>query len=886
MRKISTFLMFFVLLVWGSQINGQINISVGNSISENFNIGTDAVSTMPTNWKVDKNNAVRTLGSYSAALSATEKSGGNSMAINASNGIYNFAAGDPATEVDRAIGGLSSGSASKSVNVYTQLKNNGLTEIPDFTISYNVEKYRNGSNAAGFSIQMYYSTDGTTWTSAGSDFLSSFAADADNEGYAVAPGSVVNITSKTLSVPVSAEGFLYLAWNYSVTSGTTSPNAQALGIDDVSITANSSVPLEDFDVTYSVVGTNGTLTATVDAAPITSPASVQEGKDVIFTAAPAVGYQVKEWKLNSVLVAGNTSNTYTLSNIDADADVSVEFEEISTTTFAVSFAVVNGNGDLTATVDDIAITSPEDVLEGNDVVFTAAPAVGYQVKEWRLNTVLVAGNTTTNYTLTDVSAISNVSVEFEMLPTYTITFTVKNASDVDITNAVITFNGVANPEGDYIFNNIAAGTYDYSVDAPSYQSVIVNGFVVTETATIAVVLQNEPIASLPIDYSGPWQNGLPAGWTQSGLGSDYTSGAAKFDSSGDMLKVHFDQEPGLLIYSIKGNTSGSVSWDGTFEIMESVDGSTWTSVESYSGIGEIDHTAYTSFTHNLLPTTRIVKWVYTEKITGNVGLENVIITLPLQDFDVTFDVVGAHGTLSATVDAAPITSPASVQEGKDVVFTAVPAVDYQVKEWKLNNVVVSANTSNTYTLSALNADADVSVEFEAIPEPITHVVNFSVVGANGTLIAKVEGVEISTGDLVEEGNDVVFTATPENGYRVKEWTLNSTIVPANTSNEYTVTNIMSETNVNVEFELDGTGISENNSIFLSIYPNPSNGVFSIDSDGLYTLEVLDMQGRLMVRRSLENGLNVLDINAFANGIYLVRVNNANHVYTTRISKSE
>ncbi|MDD4576572.1 MAG: hypothetical protein PHI36_09115, partial [Bacteroidales bacterium] len=598
MRKISTFLMFFVLLVWAGQINGQINISVGNSISENFNIGTDAVSTMPTNWKVDKNNAVRTLGSYSAALSATEQSGGNLMSTTAANGIYNFAAGDAATETDRAIGGISSGSKSKSVNVYTQLKNNGLTEIPDFTISYNVEKYRNGSNATGFSIQMYYSTDGTAWTSAGNDFLSSFVADADNEGYAAAPGSVVSVTSKTLPVALAADGVLYLAWNYSVTSGLTTSNAQALGIDDVSITANgTSLPLEDFDVTFNVIGTHGILTASVDAVDITSPASVQEGKDVVFSATPDAGYQVKEWKLNSVVVDENTSNTYTLSNIAANAIVNVEFKEIPTTTYAVTYAVVNGNGNLTATVDDVAITSPADVLEGKAVVFTAVPAVGYQVKEWKLNTAIVSGNTTNNFTLTNVTSVSDVSVEFEAIPTYAITFTVKDALDVDITNAVITFDGVANPAGDYVFNNIAAGTYDYSVDAPSYQSVLVNGFVVTETATIAVVLQNEPIASLPIDYSGPWQNGLPAGWTQTGLGTDYSAGAAKFDSSGDMLKVHFDQEPGLLIYSIKGNTNGSVSWDGTFEIMESVDGSTWTSVESYSGIGEIDHTAYTSFTH-------------------------------------------------------------------------------------------------------------------------------------------------------------------------------------------------------------------------------------------------------------------------------------------------
>jgi len=124
------------------------------------------------------------------------------------------------------------------VNVYVQLTNNGSTAIDNLTISYNVEKYRNGTNSAGFTIQMYYSTDGSTWTSAGDDFKSSFAADADNNGFTSAPGATVNVTSKTLNQSIAVGSSLYLAWNYSVTSGTTTSFAQALGIDDVSITAN------------------------------------------------------------------------------------------------------------------------------------------------------------------------------------------------------------------------------------------------------------------------------------------------------------------------------------------------------------------------------------------------------------------------------------------------------------------------------------------------------------------------------------------------------------------------------------------------------------------------------------------------------------------------
>jgi hypothetical protein len=219
---------------------GQVNISTGNTITQAFEIGTTTNATLPTGWKVDKNTTVRLVGNYSDAGTATERVGGNSLSTTAGNGIYNFGAGAEASATDRAVGGLSSGSASKSVNIYVQLSNNGATNIENFTISYNVEKYRNGSNAAGYSIQMYYSTDGIAWTIAGSDFLTSFSADANNNGYASAPGASVSVSNKTLSQSLASSSSLYLAWNYSVTSGTTTSNAQALGIDDVVITANAS----------------------------------------------------------------------------------------------------------------------------------------------------------------------------------------------------------------------------------------------------------------------------------------------------------------------------------------------------------------------------------------------------------------------------------------------------------------------------------------------------------------------------------------------------------------------------------------------------------------------------------------------------------------------
>lgn len=226
-----------------------VNIAAGGTVTQDFDgIGTSATATMPTDWKVDKKKTVRSVGTYSAAVTATEQRAGNNMATNAPNGIYNFGAGEAASATDRAVGGISSKNDSKSVNIYVKLTNNGSSAISNFTISYNVEKYRKGINDAGFSIQMYYSTDGTNWTSAGSNFLTSFPADpgsqtSDNSGYASAPGETKYVTNQTLSVSLSAGSILYLAWNYSVSSpSTTTSNAQALGIDEVTIVANEDQP--------------------------------------------------------------------------------------------------------------------------------------------------------------------------------------------------------------------------------------------------------------------------------------------------------------------------------------------------------------------------------------------------------------------------------------------------------------------------------------------------------------------------------------------------------------------------------------------------------------------------------------------------------------------
>ncbi len=255
-------------------MHAQISISaMSTPYTEDFaSVGTTAIATLPAGWKVDKNaTTVRALGTYVAAGTATDQRAGNNMSTTASNGIYNYGAGDPATATDRAIGWMSSSSATKSGNLYTWYQNNTGAAIGGLTVAYNVEKYRGGSNAAGFSLIMYYSTDGATWTLAPASFTTSFPADASNAGYTPAPGSTVPVSgSITFTAPIAAGSDIYLAWNFSVTSGTTTSNAQGLSVDDVSVTATPPAMVLPTYVQFS----NATSSFTENAGSVSIPVSI------------------------------------------------------------------------------------------------------------------------------------------------------------------------------------------------------------------------------------------------------------------------------------------------------------------------------------------------------------------------------------------------------------------------------------------------------------------------------------------------------------------------------------------------------------------------------------------------------------------------------------
>jgi hypothetical protein len=145
-------------------------------------------------------------------------------------------------------------------------------------------------------------------------------------------------------------------------------------------------------------------------------------------------------------------------------------------------------------------------------------------------------------------------------------------------------------------------------------------------------------AELPFEFDGGRDDiANTDGLYQEGLDSDYgSSPKLKFNTTGDWLLLQFQETPGTLTFDIKGNPSNGV-WGGTFKVQTSVDGETYTDLGTYTDLT----TTVQSESFNLSEDVRYIKWIYTEKSSGNVALGNIHLYElgggPVTEYDLTID---------------------------------------------------------------------------------------------------------------------------------------------------------------------------------------------------------------------------------------------------------
>ena len=149
----------------------------------------------------------------------------------------------------------------------------------------------------------------------------------------------------------------------------------------------------------------------------------------------------------------------------------------------------------------------------------------------------------------------------------------------------------------------------------------------TSIATVCIAVLSIAQATLPVSWGFPTTT-LPTGFSSVGTFSYYSGSgspapAAKFGAAGTILTVAFVGTPGTLSYDLVGNPPPAGTWAGTFTVEESANGTTWTTVATYTTLP----TTYTTYSSPMLSTSRYARFNFVTHTTGNVGLDNVNIAV-------------------------------------------------------------------------------------------------------------------------------------------------------------------------------------------------------------------------------------------------------------------
>ncbi len=142
---------------------------------------------------------------------------------------------------------------------------------------------------------------------------------------------------------------------------------------------------------------------------------------------------------------------------------------------------------------------------------------------------------------------------------------------------------------------------------------------ITQAAPTAPV---EDYATLPFEFDGGKADiEDTSGLTQEGLDSDYgSSPKLKFNGTGDYVILNFNERPGKLTFDLKGNSFSG----GTFTVQTSEDGETYTDLKTYNN-DNFNNTVHSETFEYLGENVRYIKWIYTNKASGNVALGNIVL---------------------------------------------------------------------------------------------------------------------------------------------------------------------------------------------------------------------------------------------------------------------
>ena len=551
---------------------------------------------------------------------------------------------------------------------------------------------------------------------------------------------------------------------------------------ELSITITKDAPAE-YTVTVTTEG-SGTASA--------SHAKAVAGTEITLTATPDTGYRFKEWEVISGGVV-ITNNKFTMP--DGNVEVKAIFEEDMPpmpTDPAKPGISVTGTYTYNGSEHTAAVTGYDSAtmdISGN----TGTDAGDYTVSVTSRTGRWADGSTEA------VTAVWSISKATQEAPNGLagVAPTTEGGSDGRITGVDTMMEYRMAGDGSYTacggteIENLSAGNYfvRYAEDNNHFASP--DGEVTVGDGT--------PLADCAITFNAGGGSGSMESKTVK-EGTNYILPACGFTAPTDQefkaWEIGGTEYKVGDSYTVKGDTEIKALWKDsvipptTYTVTISNDGNgSGTASPSAAVVG-------TEITLTATPNTgyRFKEW---EVISGGVAITNNKFTMPDGNVEVkaifekdappapteyTVTVTsGGNGTASASHAKAVVST--------EITLTATPDTGYRFKEWEIISGGV-AITNNKFTMPDGNVEVKAIFEKDAPPAPTEYTVTVTS-GGNGTASASHAKAVVST--------EITLTATPDTGYRFKEWEIISGGV-AITNNKFT----MPDGNVEVKaiFEKD------------------------------------------------------------------------------------
>ena len=243
-------------------------------------------------------------------------------------------------------------------------------------------------------------------------------------------------------------------------------------------------------------------------------------------------------------------------------------------------------------------------------------------------------------------------------------------------------------------------------------------------------------------------------------------------------------------------------------------------------------------------------------------------TMPAQDVEATVTYTANNYTLTIhyvnAADNAPLADDYTAQLAYGAAYSVESPV---IAGYTTEQLVVEG------TMPAQNVE--VTVQYNVI----AYIIN-ATAGENGTITPS---GEVS----VNEGASQTFTITPDEGYRIESVIVDGVnVIDEIIDFMYTFYNVRENHTINVTFT-DGSAVDEYAAGSMSVYPNPNNGMFSIDFsriEGDVTYQLINANGAVVETRDI----NVMDGETMnfnydlRPGAYFVRIISADKVYVEQI----